>query len=126
MLVTTKTDLERFVVCSETDAWYILQPNWEATTKLHRNRSQYTGVLHIHQNWRTVIPHYAEVISRNGGIPKIPLAANVGTDAEMCKQPGLLDSLYEPDQIVPVFEIVLREKIPSESCMTHNDNGMKS
>jgi len=49
------------------------------------------------------------VISGNGEIPEVPLATNVGTDAEMYKQPGLLDRLYEPDQIVPLFEIVLRE-----------------
>ena len=58
------------------------------------------------------------MISGNGEIPEVPLATNVGTDAEMYKQPGLLDRLHEPDQIVPLFEIVLREakKIPSESC----------
>jgi len=49
------------------------------------------------------------VISGNGEIPEVPLATNVGTDAEMYKQPGLLDRLHEPDQIVPLFEIVLRE-----------------
>ena len=47
MLVTSQTDLERFVICPEADAWYILQPNWEATTKLHCNISQETGVLHV-------------------------------------------------------------------------------
>jgi hypothetical protein len=50
-----------------------------------------------------------EVVSRNGEIPEVPLATDVGADAEMYKQAGLLDRLYEPDQIVPLFEIVLRE-----------------
>jgi len=36
--VISLTDLERFVVCPEADAWYILQPNWEATTKLHASQ----------------------------------------------------------------------------------------
>jgi hypothetical protein len=58
----------------------------------------------------TVILRFiAEVVSRNGEIPEVPLATDVGADAEMYKQAGLLDRLYEPDQIVPLFEIVLRE-----------------
>jgi hypothetical protein len=36
--VISLTNLERFVVCPEADAWYILQPNWEATTKLHASQ----------------------------------------------------------------------------------------
>jgi len=83
--------------------------------------------MYINLTRKTVILHFTEVISRNGVIPEIPLATNVGPDAEMYKQPGLLDSLYEPDQIVPLFEIVLREarKYHRKSCMTYNDSGME-
>jgi hypothetical protein len=60
------------------------------------NRQEYC--MHIHQNWRHHnAPLLTEVISGNGEIPEVPLATNVGTDAEMYKQAGLLDRLYEPD-----------------------------
>jgi hypothetical protein len=36
--VISLADLERFVVCPEADARYILQPNWEATMKLHASQ----------------------------------------------------------------------------------------
>jgi hypothetical protein len=72
--------------------------------------------MHIHENWKTVILPFTEMFSRNGGLPEIPLATNIGTNAEMYKQPGLLDSLYEPDQIVPLFEIVLRENTIGIMC----------
>jgi hypothetical protein len=42
-------------------------------------------------------------------IPEIPFTTNVGTDAEMYKHPKLLDRLYETDQIVSLFKIILHE-----------------
>jgi hypothetical protein len=58
MLVTSQTDLERFVICPEADAWYILQPNWEATTKLHPNVSQETGILHVRDAIFILLDHW--------------------------------------------------------------------
>ena len=57
-------------------------------------------------------------------IPKIPLPANVGTDAEMHEQPGLLGRLNEPDQIVPPFEVVLHQarKLPLEFHISYNSS----
>jgi hypothetical protein len=42
-------------------------------------------------------------------MPEIPFTTNVGSDAEMYNHPNLLDRLYETDQIVQLFEIVLHE-----------------
>ena len=71
MLVTSQTDLERFVICPEADAWYILQPNWEATTKLHRNiRDRSTACkgcnIYILGHWFD--PKFGKI--NNNGMPR--------------------------------------------------------
>jgi hypothetical protein len=75
--VVSLADLERLVVCPEADARYILKPNWR-----HGNA-----------------PFLTKVISGNGEIPHTRSSTRhkCRTDAEMYKQVGLLDRLYEHD-----------------------------
>ena len=50
-------------------------------------------------------------------VPKVPLGADVGADAEVDVEAGLLRQLHEPDQVVPVAEVVLRGSSKNPSAM---------
>lgn len=50
-------------------------------------------------------------------VPKVPLGADIGADAEVDVEAGLLRQLHEPDQVVPVVEVVLHGSSKNSSAM---------
>jgi hypothetical protein len=96
--------LERAIVSPEAHAGDILEPHREATAsdepssirKEEGTRSEFKN-----SNGRL---HAAASISN---APEVPLGADVGSDAEVDVEAGLLDELDEPDEVVAVAEVVL-------------------
>ena len=109
-----KYNLERLIVCSETDAWNIFQPNRKTptnhTVKKISDKSYFKEkelvvetpeIFMQFKKQRKLDPEREE-------IPKIPLSTNIRPNPKMSIEPCFLYSLQESHQIIPPFKIELK------------------